>query len=365
MITRVIVLIAALLLAAVAQAELRIAAVGPMSGNDASFGERIRRGTEAAVADINASGGLLGQKLVVEVGDDFCDAQKAVTVARQMADKKVILVVGHDCSDASIAASDVYHSHGIVQISPSSTNPTFTERGLDNVFRACGRDDEQGTISGRYIARYYRDVNVAILHDNATYGKGLAEATRKAMNKLGKPESLYEAIIPGEKDYSAIVEKMKQKNIGLIYYGGYHPEAGLIVRQARALGLKATLMGADALITRDYWTIVGDAGEGTLMTYSLEPWRNPQNKSIVDKFLKQGFKPDGYALHAYAAVQAWAQAVKRSGTMQTSEVAKALKSGNRFNTVLGRIAFDSKGDVTEPGFVVYRWSRGDYDYAKN
>lgn len=364
MTTRIAVFIAALLFATSVKADLRVAAVGPMTGEGASAGEQIRRGVEVAVADINASGGLLGHKLVVEIGDDTCDPEKAVAIAQQMVDKSVALVVGHDCSETSIAASDVYHRYGVVQISPSSTNPRYTERGLDNVFRVCGRDDQQGATSGRYIAHYFRNENVAILHDNTTYGKDLANETRKAMNRLGKVEALYEAIVPGEKDYSAIAQKLKQANIGFVYFGGYYDEAGLILRAMRALGITAIFMSGDGLNTKDFWSVAGTAGEGVLMTFGPEPARNPDNKPIVDKFLKQGYKPIGYTLHAYAVIQAWAQAVERRGTTQVSDVVKVLKSGEHFDTVLGRIAFDTKGDISAPGFVVYQWSNGKFDYAK-
>lgn len=360
---RMVTFLAGLLVSAVAAADIRVAIVGPLTGPQAAFGEQMRRGSEMAVVDLNAKGGVLGQKLILEVGDDACDPKQAVAVANQMVNRKVVFVAGHFCSSTSIPASDVYNEEGVLQISPASTNPQLTDRGLKNVFRTCGRDDQQGKVAGEYIAKHYKNVNVAILHDRSTYGKGLADETKKTLNGLGKQEALYEAITAGEKDYSALVSKLKSANIGLIYFGGYHAEAGLIARQSRAQGLKAPIMGGDALVTEEYWAITGSAGEGTMMTFSPDPARNPVAKPVVDKFLKQGYKPEGYTLYSYGAFQAWAQAVQKAGSTKADAVAKVLRSGEKFDTLLGQISFDAKGDVTAPGYVVYVWKNGKYDYA--
>jgi len=364
MTARIMMVVAGLFLSTVAHAEIRVAVVGPLTGQYAAFGEQMRRGTELAVADLNAAGGVLGQKLILEVADDACDPKQAVAAANQMVNKKVALVAGHFCSGSSIPASDVYAEEGILQISPASTNPQLTERGLKTVFRTCGRDDQQGAVAGAYIAKNFKNANVAILHDKTAYGKGLADETKKTLNGLGKKEAMYEAFTAGEKDYSALVSKLKAAKIALIYVGGYHTEAGLIIRQARSQGLNAILMAGDALVTDEYWSITGPAGEGTLMTFSPDPARNPVAKPIVDKFLKQGYKPEGYTLYSYGTLQAWAQAVTKAGSTKAADVAKVLKSGQKFDTVLGSIGFDAKGDVTAPGYVVYVWHDGKYDYAE-
>jgi branched-chain amino acid transport system substrate-binding protein len=353
---------AALTAAGAAQADIQIAVVGPMTGQYATFGEQMRRGAEMAVQDINAAGGVNGHNLILSVGDDACDPKQAVAVANQMANRGVVFIAGHFCSGSSIPASDVYAEEGMLQISPASTNPKLTERGLDNVFRTCGRDDQQGMVAANYIADNLADRNVAILHDKTAYGKGLADETRKQLNNRGIQETLYEAYSAGEKDYSALVSKMKQAEIGLIYVGGYHTEAGLIIRQAKAQGMDAILMSGDALVTDEYWGITGDAGAGTLMTFSPDPAKNPEAKPVVDKFLEQGFKPEGYTLYTYGTVQAFAQAVEKTGGTDLDALIEALKS-TQFDTVLGTFGFDEKGDVTAPGYVVYQWADGGYDYV--
>jgi len=345
------------------QAEMLIGIAGPMTGQYAAFGEQFRQGADMAVADINAQGGILGEKIKLEAADDACDPKQAVAVANQLANKHVAFVIGHFCSGSSIPASEVYRDEGVLQISPASTNPLFTERGLKNVFRICGRDDQQGGVAGEYIVKHFKNVPVAILHDKTAYGKGLAEETRKAMNSRGKQEAMFEAYTAGEKDYSSIVSRMKAANVGLIYLGGYHTEGGLIVRQARQQGLNAVLMGGDALVTNEYWSITGPAGEGTLMTFSPDASKEPQAKPIVDRFLAKGYKPEGYTLNSYATLQIFKQAATKAGKVDLNMLTKILHA-EEFDTVVGKIRFDAKGDVQGPGYVVYQWSNGNYEYAK-
>ncbi len=344
-----------------AVADILIAVAGPMTGQYASFGEQMRRGAEMAVQDLNATGGVLGQKVQLTVGDDACDPKQAVAVANKFVTQKVKFVAGHFCSGSSIPASDVYKEEKILQISPASTNPQLTERGLPNVFRTCGRDDQQGIVAGNFLADKYKGKKIAVIHDKTTYGKGLADETKKQLNKRGVKEAMYEAYTAGEKDYSALVSKMKAAGIDIIYVGGYHTEAGLIVRQAREQGYKALLVSGDALVTDEYWKITGPAGEGTLMTFSPDPRKNPQASKVVENFRKGGYEPEGYTLYTYGAIQAWVGAVQKAGSADTKKVADVLRK-NQFATVLGTIGFDKKGDVTAPGYVFYVWKDGKYDY---
>lgn len=348
---------------AAARADIVIATAGPMTGQYASFGEQMRRGAEMAVKDINAAGGVLGQMLKLEIGDDACDPKQAVAVANAMAGKNVKLMAGHFCSGSSIPASEVYAEEDIIQISPASTNPKLTERGLDNVFRVCGRDDQQGSVAGNFLADKFKASNIAIIHDKTAYGKGLADETRKALNARGVTEKLYEAYTAGEKDYSALVSKLKQNSIDVLYVGGYHTEAGLMVRQMRSQGMNTRLISGDALVTDEYWSITGDAGAGTLMTFSPDPRKNPGVAGLVERFRKGGYEPEGYTLYTYGAIQAWVAAVKAVGSTDTGKVIAQLRKG-QFETVLGKIGFDKKGDVTAPGYVFYEWKNGKYDYFR-
>jgi branched-chain amino acid transport system substrate-binding protein len=341
--------------------EIPIAVVGPVTGQYASFGQQMKNGGEMAVDDINEAGGVLGKKLDFTMGDDACDPKQAVAVANQITGQGVALVAGHYCSGSSIPASQVYGESDMVQISPASTNPDFTDkRSASNIYRVCGRDDQQGGVAGQYLATHYGDKNIAIIHDKTAYGKGFADEVKKALNESGKEEVLYEAISAGEKDYSALVSKLKQAAVDVVFLGGYHTEAGLIVRQMRDQGMNTILMGGDALITQEYWSITGPAGEGTLMTFSPDPRKNPAAAEVVQRFKDKGIEPEGYVLYTYAAIQAWKQAVEKAGSTAAADVVKALNE-NEFDTVIGKFRFNEKGDPNLPPYAVYRWSNGTYE----
>jgi branched-chain amino acid transport system substrate-binding protein len=349
---------------AAARADITIAVAGPMTGSEAAFGEQFKHGATKAVADINAKGGVLGQKLNLIMGDDACDPKQARSAAEEIAAKKAVFVAGHFCSGSSIPASEVYQENGILQISPGSTNPTFTERGLPNVFRTCGRDDSQGKIAAQYVAAKQKGKVVAIIHDKSSYGKGLADEFKKALNGAGIQEAFYEAITAGEKDYSALVTKAKAAKVDILYLGGYKTEGGLIVRQMRDQGMKTTLMGGDALVTEEYWAITGAAGEGTMMTFSPDPRLLPQNADLVKFFRAQNYEPEAYTLYTYATIQAWAQAAEKAKSTDWKKVAAVMKSGDKFDTAIGSIGFDTKGDVVGPTYVMYVWKNGKYVYAE-
>ena len=346
-----------------AQAELVISTVGPMTGQYASFGEQMRRGAEQAVKDLNAAGGVLGQKVKLIIGDDACDPKQAVAVAKKLVSQKVVFVAGHWCSGSSIPASKVYTAGRILQISPGSTNPKLTDEGAPNVFRVCGRDDQQGVVAGNFLQKNYPGKKIAFLHDKTAYGKGLMDATLLNYQKAGGKSAMVEAYTAGEKDYTALVSKMKAGGIHAFYLGGYHTEAALMIRQAHEMGYKPQLVSGDALVTDEFWKIAGNAGEGVLMTFSPDPRKNPSAAPVVAAFKKQKYEPEGYTLYTYGAIQAWAAAVTKAGSTDLAKVVKVLRT-TQFDTVLGKIGFDKKGDVTAPGYVWYIWSKGGYDYAK-
>ena len=342
---------------ATARADLLIGAAGPLTGSNAYVGEQMQQGVEAAVADINAAGGVLGEQLKLLVVDDACDGGQAVAVAGQLAASGVAFVSGHLCSGTSISASEVYEKAGIVQISPASTNPKLTELGRANVFRVCGRDDQQGVVAGAYLAEQWRDEKIAILHDGSVYGQGLAEETRKELNRLGVTEAIFAAYTPGQSEYSGLVAKLRDAGIQVVYVGGYYQEAALIIREARDNGYDLQLVSGDATATDSFWQIAGRAGEGTLFTFFPDARRNPAARDVVERFRELGTEPEGYTLFSYAAVQVWAEAAAKAGSAKLEPVIAALRS-QEFDTVLGPISFDAKGDPTKLGFVWYVWRNG-------
>ena len=335
-------LLVSILAVGVARAEITIAMVGPLTGPSSAIGEQMQKGAEMAVRHINASGGVLGQPLALEVGDDTCDPDDAVAVAEQLRDSRAVFVAGHYCSGASIPASKVYAEAGILQISPGSTNPTLTDQGLDNVFRVCGRDDLQGPTAANYVLDNQLASRIAVVHDKSAYGKGLADEFRRQLVARGTEEVLYTGIDAGVRDFSGLIDEMKAADVELIYFGGYHLEAGLIVRQARDLGLGATLMSGDTLLTREFWDITAEAGEGTLFTFEADPRSFDFAEETVLQFRESGYEPEGYTLFTYAAIEVFAQAAEIAGTTELAAVVEALKN-NQFDTKLGQVAFDAKG----------------------
>ena len=342
-----------------AWADITIGVAGPITGPNAAFGAQLQKGAEMAAADINAAGGINGEQIQIVVGDDVSDPKQGISVANKFVADGVKYVVGHFNSGVSIPASEVYAENGILEITPAATNPVFTERGLWNVFRTCGRDDQQGAVAGAYLAAKFKDAKIAVIHDKTPYGQGLADETKKTMNAAGLTEVMYEGVNIGDKDFSALIAKMKEAGVSIIYWGGLHTEAGLIIRQAADQGLKATLVSGDGIVSNELAAIAGDAVEGTLNTFGPDPTLNPANKELVEKFKAAGFNPEAYTLYSYAAVQSIAGGAKAAASVDTQEVAKALHEKGPFPTVLGDMSFDEKGDPKLPGYIMYVWKKGD------
>ncbi|WP_374313018.1 branched-chain amino acid ABC transporter substrate-binding protein [Dongia sp.] len=347
--------------ASLAHADITIAVAGPMTGELAAFGEQLKRGAEKAVADINAKGGVNGEQLKLEIGDDQCDPKQAVQVANDLVKKGVAFVAGHFCSGSSIPASAVYAEEGIVQITPASTNPAFTEdmaaKGVNTVFRTCGRDDAQGVFAGPWLAKTYPGKNVAILDDKSAYGQGLANETAKNFESSGGKVALRETYTAKEKDFSALISKLKDAKIDAVYIGGYHNDVGLMVRQAREQGLEAAFVSADALNTAEFWSISGPAGEGLRYSDGASAVNLDSAKDVVAAFRADNYEPEGYTLNSYAAIQAWAAAATKAGSTDGAKVAEALRAAP-IPTAIGDLTFDAKGDLTKVNYAWYVWHDG-------
>jgi branched-chain amino acid transport system substrate-binding protein len=343
----------------VASAQIKLGVAGPITGPNAAFGAQLKNGVDQAVADINAKGGVLGQKITVFVGDDVSDPKQGVSVANKFVGDGVKWVVGHFNSGVTMPASEVYQENGVVMVTPSATNPKVTERGMWNVFRTCGRDDQQGAVAAAYIADKLKGKKIAVVHDKTTYGQGLADETRKAMNAKGVKEVLYEGVNTGEKDYSALVSKIKSSGADVVYWGGLHTEGGLIVRQMRDQGVKAVMMSGDGITSDEFATIGGPGVEGTLMTFPPDPRNRPEAKDVVKAFEAKKFNPEAYTLYSYAAVQIIAAAAEQAKSTDPKKISEVMKSGKAFKTVIGDIAYDKKGDITRPDYTMYVWKKDD------
>lgn len=351
-------LAAGLMLSGAAQAQIKMGVAGPITGPNAAFGKQLTDGVELAIEHLNAAGGILGQKITVSKGDDVSDPKQGVSVANKFMGDGIKFVVGHFNSGVTIPASDVYAENGALVITPSATNPKLTERGLWNTFRTCGRDDQQGEVAGAYIADKLKGKKVAVIHDKTTYGQGLADETRKAMKAKGVNDVLYEGVNTGEKDFSALVSKLKAAGAEVVYWGGLHTEGGLIVRQMRDQGLNAVMMSGDGITSDEFATIGGPGVEGTLMTFAPDPRKRAEAKAVVDQYKAKNINPEAYTLYSYAAVQVIAQAANNIKSVDPKKVAEEIRSGKSFKTVIGDLSYNKKGDITRPDYVMYTWKKG-------
>jgi branched-chain amino acid transport system substrate-binding protein len=347
-----------LLLAGAAHAQIKLAVAGPVTGANAAFGAQLTQGVQQAVEDINKAGGILGQKIQVEVGDDVSDPKQGVSVANKFVGDGVKFVVGHFNSGVTMPASDVYAENDILFITPSATNPKITDRKLWDAFRTCGRDDQQGMVWAELARDKLKAKKIAVIHDKTTYGKGLADAALDNMHKFGVKEVLYEGVNTGEKDYSAIVSKIKDAGADYLMWGGLHTEGGLILRQMRDQGMNTIMISGDGITDSEFAAIGGPGVEGTLMTFGPEPRNNPNAKDAVDSFKAKGFDPQGYTLYSYAAVQIMKQAAEKANSLDPKRIAEVMHSGMPFHTVIGDISYDKKGDRTTVDYVWYVWKKG-------
>ncbi|MEQ8826034.1 MAG: branched-chain amino acid ABC transporter substrate-binding protein [Filomicrobium sp.] len=339
-----------------AEETIKMGVAGPLTGPNAAFGAQLKNGATQAVADINAAGGINGKKIELVYEDDVSDPKQGVSVANKMAGEGVKFIVGHFNSGVTIPSSDVYLENGMLMVTPASTNPKITERGMWNVFRVCGRDDQQGTVAGQYITTNLKDKKVAVVHDKTPYGKGLADETKKALNAAGITEVVYEGVNIGEKDFSALIAKMKDAGAELVYFGGVHTEGGLIARQMRDQGLNATLMSGDGIATDEFASIAGAEGAvGTLMTFAPDPRKRPEAADALKSFEEKGISTEAYTLYSYAVVQIFKQAAEAIKSVDPKKVAEQMRSGQEFDTVIGKIAFNKKGDVNRLDYTMYTW----------
>lgn len=341
---------------------IKIGAAGPLTGDMAVFGQDQVNGMTLALQEWNAKGGVLGKRIVLVDGDDQRDPKQAVSAANKLVNDGVVAVVGHFNSNCSIPASAVYKRAGIPQISHGSTNPQYTEQGFDNVFRVCGRDDQQGKVSARYATDVLKAKKIAVLHDRTTYGQGLADEFRKGVG--GKSQVvLYEGIGVGEKDYSPVVTKIKATAPDLVFLGGIYVEGGLLIKQFKAVGGTAPFMGGDGIMSEELVKIGGPATEGTYATFGPDTRESPSAAGFNENYRKRFGEPGVYSIYAYDATNIILQSVQKAGSIDGKKLIAAIK-GIDYNGALGHIQFDGKGDVKESPYVMWRIEGGKWKQVK-
>ena len=335
------------------KAAIKIGTLVPLSGDNTNSGTDILNAAKLAADDINAAGGVLGRPVEIVSADDGCDPQTGTAAAQKLLVSGIVGVAGGYCSGAAIPETAVFDPTGIPFIAAASTNPNLTERGLRTVFRTVGRDDQQGAFAARFLAGPGAVRKLAILHDNTTYSKGLAEQTRAANTdlKLGMEVVLYDAITPGERDYTSPLTKVKGSGADTLYFTGYLAEAGLIVRQARELGLPLQLAGGDATNDPTVIQTAGAAAEGFIATTAPLPEFLPAAAVFTRAYAERyGRAPGPYSVYEYDAVNVLADAIRRAGSTKPRDIVEALRA-TRHSGVTGEIAFDEKGDRQKAIYV--------------
>jgi branched-chain amino acid transport system substrate-binding protein len=342
---------------------VEIGVAGPMSGELGAFGEQLRKGAEKAVADINAAGGLNGKTLHLNIGDDQCDRDRARNVAGNLVDAGVVFVAGHFCSGSSIPASKIYGSAGVLQITPSSTNPLLTEdaaeRGIKTVLRTAGRDDRQGYTIADWLERNYAGETVAVLDDGGAYGRLVTAVVRKTLVPAHFSDVIYQSFQTKQTDFAPLANELKAASVKAVFVGAYHFDVAAFARAMRAVDPTVSIAAPDALNTLEFWSLAGSAGEGVRFTDAPSRVNDASARMVVASFRADGFEPEGYVLSTYAAVQAFAAAAKATGGFDGAQMAAWLRA-NPVDTVIGKLDWDDMGDLKSATYAWYVWHGGTY-----
>lgn len=345
------------LLASPVHAEVTVALITQSAAKDADAGAQARLGAELAVADLNAKGGLLGQKVRLLTAEDDCDAKQAETIAGVMQREKASLVIGHPCPTSALPASIVYSYADLVYATSAVSDSILTEGRLSNIFRLTGRDDLQGELAGSFLAEHYKMMRVAFTHDRSRAGHRLVEEARLAYSTRDGHEIFVGAVDPAQSDYSDLISRLKDENIDVLYFGGAGKDAANLVKQIRRAGLNTLLMSSCAAAGEDFWRVAGEDGQGVLFTQAPDARDAPAAKDVVKRLSADGARPRHQTLATYAVVQVWADAVEKSLTTEARRVSAVLREGT-WSTALGQVSFDTKGDARQQRYAIYRWFNG-------
>lgn len=345
--------------ASAAYADITIGVIAPLTGPVAAFGDQVKKGAEAAVEVINSNGGVLGEKLVLKFADDAGEPRQGVSAANQIIGEGIKFVVGPVTTGVAMPVSDALAENGVIMVTPTATGPDLTSRGLDNVFRTCGRDDQQADVMAEYVLANMKDKKVAVIHDKGAYGKGLADAFKAAINKGGMTEVHYDSVSPGDKDYSALVTKLKAADANLVYIGGYHAEGGLLSRQLKDAGVDVVMLGGEGLSNTEYWAISGDAAQNTVFTNASDAMKNEDSKAAVAALSAKNIPAEAFTMNAYAAVEVLADGIAKAGSADdAAAVAKAIRDSDTIQTAIGKLNYAENGDLASPSFSLFKWVDG-------
>lgn len=324
----------------------------PLSGEYASAGTDILHGAQLAAKDINAKGGVNGQKIQIVSQDDACQASTGSQAAQKLISQGIVAAAGGYCSTAAFPELQAFHRMGIPYVMDASTNPQLTEQHFAEAFRTIGRDDEQGPIAASFITGFLHGKRVAVGNDNSTYAKGLADATVGALQQDGAQVVFNNALTPGQSDYTSFLTKIGQAKPDVFYYTGYYPEFGLLLKEAKQLGLKFTMMGGDANNDPTLIKTAGSAAVGAMMTTAPLAQFLGSAKGYVDAYQSAyGSSPGPYSSYEYDAVGVVAQAIRNAHSTTPSKITAALRPIS-YKGITGDFHFDSVGDRKPANYII-------------
>lgn len=346
--------LSAMIPAAMAADSITIALAGPTTGPVTQYGTMQNTGAKMAIEQINAKGGMNGANIEFKIYDDACEPKQAVSVANQIVNDGIHFVVGHLCSSSTLPAAEIYDEEGVIMVTPAATAPALTEKGFVTIFRTIGTDAQSAPTSANYIADVLKPARIALLHDKQQYGQGLAEGVDKVLRERGVEPVILEGVNQGQTDFAALITKLKSENIDFVYWGGYHPELGLIIRQGADQGFKPTYMGADGIDNPDLFAIAGDAANGILATVPKNFADDPDNATLVAAFEAKGDDVSGpFVLPGYTAVQVMVDAANSVGNNDDVDAIADAIRGGEFNTPIGTISYQENGDLKDFQSVIY------------
>jgi branched-chain amino acid transport system substrate-binding protein len=338
---------------AAAPTTIKIGLAGAQTGSDGEIGMSMLNGSKVAIDEWNAKGGVLGKQIETISLDDEASGQKAVTVAQSLIDAGVVAVIGHFNSGCTIPASRLYNDAKIVEISPGSTNPQYTEQGFPYAFRICGRDDQQGAVIGTYLHDQLKLNKIAILDDKTTYGEGLATVVKNTFEAKGGTVVMFQGIDKNEHDFRANLAVVQGSGAEALVWGGMYNQGGPLCVQLRETGLTFPFVSDDGCQDQSFVNTVGGTAQNVFVSFGKDYSSLPDAQAFAQKY-KATYQRDvgAYSVYGYDAANVLLTAIQKAGTTDADKVAAVMK-GQPFDTIQGNIEFDAKGDLKVADYVIW------------
>lgn len=334
---------------------IKIALVAPFTGPYGAYGTLLLSGAMQASSDINAHGGLKGVKVEIIPIDDQCSADTAVKQAENLTrDKQFHAIIGHVCSGATLATSNIYARANMLVLTPTATNDKITERKINTIFRMTGTDQQQSLVAANFIAKNLKSKRIAILHDQELYSKDLADLVSEHLLHLGTTPILYQGVPRGTRNFTPIIKKLKALDADAIYFAGLYPEVASLAKSLNILQMHLPLITADGATLNKFIDHVGNpkVASSVLMTFAENPSNIVSSQKTINTMQKNNLETTGYSLYAYAAVQVITKAIDNTNTTDGITLANWLHQ-HEVDTVLGKKSWDTNGNIINAKFAVF------------